>query len=369
MRILSVIGSLAHGGAETMLVELVRGLGGREHRVLHFSAANGIVADPALVEPLAAAGVACLDADWRCLASAATVQTVLGDFTPDVVLFHWWGQDPWRPWVDESRGQAPARRRPHFVAVLHHAEIRPAPIYDHYVLVSDSQRAQVADVPAARVRVIRNGLDPARFDPIRARPDDTMVVGRISSLRPGKIPADWVRTAAGYQVPAARFVIAGEGALRVALLGDVQALGLERQFDLPGHVPRPEVPRLLQRFDVFCYVTSTTVECCPLALLEALAAGVPIVAEARGGIPELVQSGVNGLLGGSAAEVGRQLHMLRRDPGLRGRLAAGARRSAEAFTLSRQLAAYERLLGDIERSRAAAAADWHIMPAASHGAP
>lgn len=350
MRILSVIGSLAHGGAETVLVELVRGLGGHEHRVLHFSAINDIVADRGLVDALASSGVTCLDADWRCLASMTTVQTVLGDFTPDVVLFHWWGQDPWRPWVDESRGRSATGRRPHFVAVLHHADLRPAPIYDHYALVSDSQRAQVAEVPAARIRVIPNGVDPARFNPVRSRTDGTMRVGRISSLRPGKIPGDWVRTAAGYELPDARFVIAGEGAMRPALLADVQALGLERQFTLPGHVPRPDVPRLLQGFDVFCYVTSTAVESCPLALLEALAAGVPIVAEARGGIPEIVRPGVNGLLAGSADEVGEHLHTLGRDPALRRRLAAGARRSAEAFTLARQLAAYERLLEEIERS-------------------
>jgi glycosyltransferase involved in cell wall biosynthesis len=67
----------------------------------------------------------------------------------------------------------------------------------------------------------------------------------------GKIPPDWIRTAASYPVPDAHFVIAGEGALRPVLEQEVRELGLGARFTLPGYVSREEVPALLTSFDVF----------------------------------------------------------------------------------------------------------------------
>jgi glycosyltransferase involved in cell wall biosynthesis len=182
-----------------------------------------------------------------------------------------------------------------------------------------------------------------------------MVVGRISRLSADKIPIDWVRTVAAYGLARTRFVVAGDGPLSDALRDDVNALGLGDRFELPGYVARARVPALLTRFDVFCHVTSTAVECHPLALLEALAAGVPVVAEARGGIPEIVTHGVNGLLASSREEIGEHLHTLRRNDALRTRLSVGARRTAPRFSLAGQLTAYRRLLADIDRERRAGA--------------
>ena len=349
MKILSVIESLGHGGAETVLVDLVQGLTRHDHAVLHFSAANGIAADRRFVQTLERSAVPCVDAHWRSVESAAGVRAALGRFVPDVVLLHWWGGEPWSSWIDGCRADA---SRPTFVLVMHHDGPRPRCCYDHHVLVAERQRPHVADRPAGAVRVIPNGIDLGRFGGRRrASAAGTMVVGRVSSLRPGKIPEDWIRTAVAYGLPRTRFVIAGDGSVRPKLVGDVRTLGLERRFALPGYVPRRDVPALLETFDVFCYVTSTAVECHPLALLEALAAGVPVVAESRGGIPEIVRHGVNGLLARSVDEVGAHLHALRRDPALRWRLGAGARLSADRFAGPRQLAAYEALLADIAGSR------------------
>ena len=73
---------------------------------------------------------------------------------------------------------------------------------------------------------------------------------------------------------------------------------------------------------------------------------MPIVAEARGGVPEIVSHGVNGLLGRSADEVGDLLRAVVADEELRATLARGARGSASRFSLATQLAAYENLLGE-----------------------
>ena len=229
-----------------------------------------------------------------------------------------------------------------------------APVgYDYYVPVARSQLGQVAHVTPERVHVISNGVDLARFAPAERRrgPRGEVVIGRVSSLREGKIPADWIRTTASFQIPRTRWVMAGAGSMRARLAQDVEALGLEQTFSLPGHIPRPAVPRLLAGFDIFAYATSTAVECHPLALIEALAAGVPIVAEARGGIPEIVSHGTNGLLARSADEVGEHLSRLAHDHALRARLARGARASAERFSLDRQLGGYRKLLATAARER------------------
>lgn len=352
MKVLSIASSLTHGGAETVLVDLALGLSRHEHQVLHSTAARGRVPYRRFLVRLAGAGVRCHDVPLDALCDGRERRRILGDFQPDVVLFHWWGRDCLRTWVDEAPDYDRARR-PSFVCVLHHAGIPAPPGYDRYVMVTRTQKEQV---PAgSQIRMIPNGVDLSRFRSSgrRTRPRDRMVVGRVSRLSPDKIPVDWVRTAAAYGLPRTRFVIAGDGPLAVSLREDVAALGLDDHFELPGHVGPARVPALLKRFHVFCHVTSTAVECHPLALLEALAAGVPIVAEARGGIPEIVTHGVNGLLASSADEIGDHLHTLRRDDALRERLSLGARRTAPRFSLSRQVAAYRRLLAEIDRERRA----------------
>ena len=228
---------------------------------------------------------------------------------------------------------------------MHNMRHMAPPGYDAYVLVTPEQRPLLGNLDPARVRVIPNGVDLSRFTaPPPHAPARPFTVGRLSSLRPIKIPADWVRTAAGYGLLDTRFVIAGDGELRAALEADVRALGLESVFSLPGYVARDDVPGLLATFDVFCYVASTAVECHPLALIEAAAAGLPIVSEARGGIPGIVTHGLTGFLVDRPEEIGPCLHTLQRDVALRRRMGLAARRSAERFSLDRQIAAYDALL-------------------------
>ncbi len=328
------------------------GLREHEHRVLHFSRSNHIEAHAPFLEILERAGIACADVPYQSLRDEKRRREALGDFEPEVVLFHWWGHDPWREWLQELN-RAPLSRRPCFVCVLHNSNFPALPGYDRYVPVARSQLKQVEHIAPDRVRVIPNGVDRDRFraERVRERFDGELVIGRVSSLREGKIPVDWVRTAARFEVPRARFIIAGGGNLLPVLDADVRERNLEQTFSLTGFVPRPDVSAMLARFDVFCHVTSTANECNPLALIEALAAGLPIVAEARGGIPEIVSHGVNGLLAGSVDEVGEHLNELQRRPELVARLSEGARRTSRHFSLRRQLDRYRALLADVERER------------------
>jgi len=92
--------------------------------------------------------------------------------------------------------------------------------------------------------------------------------------------------------PAARLVIAGRGALRKRLEALAADHGVASKVRFAGLVS--DVPRLLSAFDVFAFPSRW--EGFGIALIEAMAAGLPVVASRTGGITEIVEDGVSGLL-------------------------------------------------------------------------
>jgi glycosyltransferase involved in cell wall biosynthesis len=356
MKILSVIESLELGGAESVLVDLVLGLREHQHRVVHFASSNGLTPYRPFVEALRDNDVDCIDVPWMTCRNEVAWERVLAGFSPDVVFFHWWGHDPLRDWVCRSNIK-PIGDRPSFVCVLHRAELAAPPNYDRYVLVANHQLRQIARVSSKHIRVIPNGVALDRFEAAKCRraSEGGFVVGRLSCLFANKIPRDWVRTLLSFQIPRTSFVIAGDGESLPTLIEDARQLKAADRFSFPGCVARSDVPALLETFDVFCYVTSIAVECHPLVILEALASGLPVVAEDRGGISEIVSHGVNGLLASSTSEIGTHLRNLRHDVRLRQDLADGARMTALEFSLDRQLDSYRVLLNEIGDERGAVA--------------
>ena len=100
-------------------------------------------------------------------------------------------------------------------------------------------------------------------------------------------------------------------------------------------------------------VISSAWENFPHAAVEALAVGVPVVATAVGGVPEIVHDGENGLLvpAGSADALAVALRRVVDEPGLRGRLAGAARRSVEPLTADRVYGRLEAILAEVARAR------------------
>jgi glycosyltransferase involved in cell wall biosynthesis len=92
--------------------------------------------------------------------------------------------------------------------------------------------------------------------------------------------------------PAARLVVVGDGPEEPDLRALVSELGIGRSVTFLG--PRGDVARLLAAFDV--YVLPSLREGLPMAILEAMAAGLPVVASSVGGVPSVVEEGVTGLL-------------------------------------------------------------------------
>jgi len=159
--------------------------------------------------------------------------------------------------------------------------------------------------PGTYVRCIRNGIDVARVAPSRSRDAvrdeigvarDAFVVGTVGRLMPVKAfdqliaaLAELRRDGAGLD---ARLVIVGDGPLRSELEACAARLGVSRETTFLG--ARGDVNDLMTAFDVFALPSLH--EGIPMVILEAMAAGVPIVASRVGGIPEIVTNEEHALL-------------------------------------------------------------------------
>jgi glycosyltransferase involved in cell wall biosynthesis len=175
---------------------------------------------------------------------------------------------------------------------------------DCFVCASDAIRGMlIADgVPAARAVTVHEGIDLGRVDaaPVASLhaelwlPHHAPVVGNVAALVPHKGQRHLIEAAAIViqKVPDARFVIAGEGELRPQLERMIKDRHLEKHVFLAGF--RPDVLSLHKAFDVF--VMSSVTEGLGTSLLDAMAAGKPIVATTAGGMPEVVADGRTGIL-------------------------------------------------------------------------
>ena len=212
-----------------------------------------------------------------------------------------------------------------------------------------------------RVHVIPNAVIPVSVDrETRARlragwgfgPAD-VVVGCVANYKRSK-GLESVVAAAGQlraTVPELRYVLVGEGPLRARLEDQIESLGLGSVVVLNG---RADDARLLYpAFDVAVQASET--EGLPNVVLEAASAGLPIVATAVGGTPEVLSDEESGILMPDATpeRLAAALLRLARDPALRDRLGDAARARSMAFSAGRlaesTAALYERLIAERRR--------------------
>jgi glycosyltransferase involved in cell wall biosynthesis len=179
--------------------------------------------------------------------------------------------------------------------------------------------------------VIPLGIDLERFD-IEPRPHEGRVIGNVARLVEQKDQRLLVEAAPAIleRFPDARFVVVGDG----PLLTELELLAAGLPFEFTGE--RHDVPDLLAGFEVFAFPSRFEGLC--LAVIEAQAAGVPVVATPVGGIRETVVDGESGLLvpvGDADALAGAVCRLLA-DPELGRQLAGAARRRVrERFALAR----------------------------------
>jgi glycosyltransferase involved in cell wall biosynthesis len=148
--------------------------------------------------------------------------------------------------------------------------------------------------PASKYVVVRNGIDVERFARPRQRAfDGSPVIGAVGRLSEEKGHRILLQAMASVirELPRARLVIVGYGALEGELRGRASSLGLDGAVTFTGERDSAE---MLPSFDLF--VQPSLYESQGLALLEAMAAGVPAIATDVGGVADVVRDGETGLL-------------------------------------------------------------------------
>ncbi len=368
MKLTFVLEDLLTGGAQVHSVDLALRLrrSGMQVQVTVLGARTA----PALADRLGE-GLTVLDqsgltrpAEWRRLGRA------IGAGDPDVVVA-----------VNQVAGCVAAFARARgdvrapIASVLHATAVRgaagwmrTAPFYaaartcDALVYVSERQQAHWTrrGLSARRTAVIRNGVDLGRHPPLDASARTAakrtlgldpaiLTLGSVAMFRREKNHLQLVRALAALRQAGvvAGLLLVGDGPTRGMVAAQVAALDLDAAVRFCGE--QADVRPFLAAMDagVLC---STAVETLPLFGLELMAGGAPLVASRLGGLEELVEDGVDGLLfpPGDTAALVRQLKRCA-DPVVRARLSAAALRKAQGFCAEVMADRYAELFGKLAR--------------------
>ena len=359
--VLLVVDSLQCGGAERHVVDLARAIRESRHDVTVACSVAGDLAGEvedagARVAPLmrrlvkrrfsapyagalrgliGAGGFRLVHGHIHASATAAAA-AVAGTGVPLVVTEH--TEAPWRRAPDRWIGRIAYRRA------------------DHVITVSSAIRRQLLGqfgVPTSKVTYVPNAVTawagPAGAVSLPAGCERGPLIGRVCRLAPEKGLDVFVRAAAAVaaRAPSARFLVAGEGPCEAELRELAAKLGVDDRVHFLGH--REDARALIARLDML--VVSSITDGAPLVILEAMAAGTPIVASACGGIPDQIRHEEDGILvppadpGALAAAILRLVE----EPALAVRLGdCGQRRASAEFS-------YEAMLARVQACYVAAA--------------
>jgi glycosyltransferase involved in cell wall biosynthesis len=234
------------------------------------------------------------------------VWSIIRSERPDIVHLHSRrGADTWGLLAART-----AKRRVVLTRRVDNPEFSPIArlkygLCDRVVTISEGIREVLLSegVPSERLSVISSAVDSSLYD----RPCDRTwfckefgfdsgdrVVGTIAQLIPRKGHRYLIEAAPAIlkTFPHTRFLFLGRGPLKEEIKGLCRAQGVQDRFQFAGF--RDDLPRLLSCLDVV--VHPATLEGLGVSLLQAAAAGVPIIGTRVGGIPEIVCHGVNGYL-------------------------------------------------------------------------
>jgi glycosyltransferase involved in cell wall biosynthesis len=179
---------------------------------------------------------------------------------------------------------------------------------DRVIAVSEKTRLhylQSGGLPHDKVITLYNGVDISRFKNIDATqtaelrrelqlPLNSRIIMTVAVLREPKGIQFMIRALPEIleQCPDVHYLIVGDGVHRAALSDLAAGLTIKNHITFAGH--RTDIPNLLACCDIF--ILPTLKDALPTVLMESLAAEKPIVASDVGGVPEIIENGVNGLL-------------------------------------------------------------------------
>jgi glycosyltransferase involved in cell wall biosynthesis len=244
-------------------------------------------------------------ADSSC--SVAAIAAEMGEFTFSFTTHIELNDEPKRWWVDEK--------------------IRRALFVNCISYFGRSQLMYLSPPECwTKLRIVHCGVDPNLFQVKKhqGRGDKILYVGRLAVAKGLPILLEAVAKIEGIQLD-----IAGDGSERKHLEEQAGALNISERVKFLGYQSQQQVRRLMKDADAF--VMSSFVEGVPVVLMEAMAAGVPVVATRISGIPELVRDGQNGFLvsPGDAKAAAHAIRCLLEDAELRNEFAAAGRETIE----------------------------------------
>lgn len=356
--VLYVIWSLQTGGAERVVADLARKLDRRRFRplvcCLNFKGR--------LAEELEAEGIPVFALDKKPKADLGALLRLARLMRRENVLVvhtHLWTSSLWGRLAALLAG---VKVR---VVTEHNLDLWRGPAHlfadrllarftHHFVFVSEEvasfyrARLPLADVPCT---VVHNGIDRAPFEAappggdVRARmgiPEGAVVAGVVGRLDERKGHRYFLEALHRLRATEPRLhgLVVGEGREKDNILAQRKALGLEDRVHVVGYWA--SLPEALAAIDVF--VLPSLMEGHPLAILEAMAAGKPVVATRVGGNHEAVDEGRTGLLvpPQDAEALGQAIATLAADPSTRNRMGQEARRRLdERFSLDAAVRANE----------------------------
>lgn|GEM_PF-1118125 len=285
------------------------------------------------------AGVRAAGVQVRQMTSLAAMRTLLRRTRPDCVVLHCSAPE-------DSSGPLRVADEP-WIAVGH----LPLPMpegFDAYVVGSAFHDRLQGHLPPARRHVIPCGVDLARGRRRARAPGGPVTIAMLARLEPGAFP----RRLLAHLPPSlagVRVLVAGRGARRFEIEPDVARLGLTGTVRFVGPLTPAEIPAFLAGADIGLHLTELHEEVSCPAVLRMLAAGLPVVAQPRGCLPELVVPGLNGLLGRSEREIAGHLADLAGSPARRRRMGAAARRTARQHDAERFRSSFLRLVSRLAR--------------------
>lgn len=212
----------------------------------------------------------------------------------------------------------------------------------------------------SRLEVIHNGIQTEPFQAPPKRnfreewgiPRDAVVaifVGRLGGEKRVLPLVRVFRQALADGHPKAYLVLVGGGPQRPLLEERIRLWNLESQVRLVGPYPHEAIPDCLKAADLF--VSASTSEVHPITFLEAAAAGLPLLGRDSPGVKEIVQPGENGFLAQDDVQLSAYWTRLLSDAALRHRLALGARRSSQRYSIHRTTSEFLRLYEDLLNRR------------------
>jgi glycosyltransferase involved in cell wall biosynthesis len=310
VRVVEVLATGTNGGAQEHLLSLVTRLDQTRYDVSVVALSNGLT-----VRKLLKAEIPVLvidDPDDTIAVGALAAH--LAEVRADVVHAHMYRAETVATRAIIALGEA-GQRRPYLVATIHSSRIRSAedqqhlreltPNMDRLIAVSKSIEHKLVDEQrcAVPVSLIYNGVDLDRYDhqePCCTLPEEygmepgSQIVGVVARLEPEKghptLLEAWPTVLR--EVPDVYLLIVGEGSRRDALEAQARELRIAHRVVFTGR--RDDVPAVTAALDVA--VLPSYREAQGMVILEAMALSRPVIASNVGGIPEMIEDGVTGLL-------------------------------------------------------------------------